>query len=133
MGSIISSACNSTMLSDVTQASCQFVLNGISGKTFDKIKWRVRVEFWDKDFPNSRWNIKLENISKAEIIFEENNWQPEEPEEGWKRPVSYNYGNEGTITENWVGDTLKLTATKQSGDTPKFLQASTITQTHYTD
>lgn len=133
MGTSISSACNSGKKEDATQASCQFAINGIAGKTFDKIKWRVTIKFRDLYSPNSTWNIKFENITKSEIIFEKNNWQPEEPEKGWKKPFLYNYGNANIITENWIEDTLKLTVIKQSGDIPIILQAYTITQTHYSD
>ena len=136
MGTIISSACNSSMLSSVTQALCEFVLNGISGKTFDKIRWRLSVKaMGDKD---TTYNIKLENITKTITILEETNIKLKEDKieingkiiilSPWLR-----YSNGGTISQDWVGDTLKASIIKQSGSTPEKLQIYTNTQTHYTD
>lgn len=131
MGSIISSSCNSGILSDATQASCEFVLNGISGKTFDEIYWRLKVNA--QGHKDTTYNIKFENLTKTITIFQVLNTKLCGWEEGDPDLLKLTYNSSDIISQNWVGDTLKASIIKQSGDTPKLLQIYTIAQTHYSD
>lgn len=130
MGCNISSACNSGILENVTQASCQFVINGIEGKSLDKIIWNLRARaIGDK---NATYNIKLENLSKPSEppILEETTTLEEQEETEW---LKYSNAGINPKTQNWIGDTLKATITKQSGSPPIKLQIYVTTQTHYTN
>ena len=126
MGTVLGSAC-SDMGGAIGQLSCQFVVKGKAGETFDKIEWTINVHVYTKE--DSEWNVKFENLTKGTTIHEGNF-----PVVIGEVPSpSYGHKKTGILTENITGDTLKLTVTKTSGSLPARLSIFASTNTIYSD